>query len=39
MPLLENILYYAGNVLTLGMPWMVKIVIKKAVMEANNATS
>lgn len=34
MTFAENIVYYAWCVLTLGAPWLTKIIIKKALIEA-----
>jgi len=33
MTFLENLMYYGSNILTLGFWWLVKIVIKKAIIE------
>jgi len=35
MPLLETLIYYVLNVMTFGALWFAKIVIKKALIEAN----
>ena len=35
MPIDENLIYYAYCILTLGFVWLCKIVIKKAIIEAN----
>lgn len=32
---METVVYYLANILTLGIPWVLKIVIKKAIKEAN----
>lgn len=34
MPFIENLVYYAINVVTLGSLWVLKIVIKKAITES-----
>lgn len=37
MDAIETIAYWCMNVLTLGATWMLKIIIKKAIIEAHNA--
>lgn len=39
MPAIENLVYYIFNVLSLGGLWLVKIVIKKAIMESKGNES
>lgn len=34
---IETIAYWCMNILTLGAPWIMKIIIKKAIIEAHNA--
>jgi len=36
LPVLEAIVYYLTCVLTMGGSWVMKIIIKKAIMEAKN---
>jgi hypothetical protein len=35
LPINETLVYWGYNVLTLGLLWVMKIVIKKAIIEAN----
>lgn len=35
LPLSEELLYIGINIFLLGLPWMLKVIIKKAVAEAN----
>lgn len=35
MDILEAIFYYGANILTLGVPYLIKIIIKKAIIETN----
>jgi len=35
LPLSEELLYIGLNLMLLGLPWMLKVVIKKAIVEAN----
>lgn len=37
MDLIENMAYWGVNVCTLGGLWLLKIIIKKAIIEAHNA--
>ena len=34
MPFGENLAYYGYNIITLGAAWLIKIIIKKAIIES-----
>lgn len=36
LPTMEYMVYAALNIIFFGWPWAIKIIIKKAIMEANN---
>lgn len=36
LPLAEALVYYGYVILTLGFAWVVKVIIKKAILEAQN---
>lgn len=36
MNIFEKLFYYVYNILTLGAPYLLKVIIKKALLETNN---